>query len=347
MSIGIIEGFFGPQWSHEARLAWSRVLKDHGGEFYIYAPKQDAHLRKNWRTPWSDEYTDYLASLAEEFHREQISFGLALSPFGLKDELTASDKKLLQEKLLSLSQLQIDILGIFFDDMPVSPGLAKVQIEVVSFMGQHFKGRIIFCPTFYSFDPILEKVFGKMPENYWNDLAVGLPPQVEIAWTGPKVISPLISLEHLKEVQQIFKRKIFLWENLFANDGPKNCKFLKLKAYEGRAKDLVHEVTGIGLNLMNQPYLSQISFLATVMSFREHYNPESLFHAVERMGGNEFAQFVQKHEKAFIDCGLDNLSPTEISLLKNELAVFSHPFAREIREWLDGKYLVGSDCLTD
>ncbi len=345
--IGIVEGFFGPQWSKEARIDYASFLKNAGGDFYIYAPKQDGNLRKNWREDWSGEYLAYLKSLVDLYHQHGLQFGVALSPFGLDQKLDDKNREILTQKMKQLNDLGIDLLGVFFDDMHSYDLLAEVQIEVVSFLKTKFSKKIIFCPTYYTPDPILEKVFGKMPEGYLEKIAKGIPADVEIAWTGPKVISPEIGLDHLKEVESLLKRKPFIWENLFANDGPKNCKFLKLKAFDGREKGILEHTSGYAFNLMNQPYLSQISFLASKLVL-EGSSPESAYHeALGELCSPLLVDFIHEHDEKFLKEGLDQLSSEQKDRFITILEEMYEPQAKDIRDWLRGDYLVGSECLTD
>ena len=130
-TIGIVEGFFGPAWSQEARIQYADFLSSFPDSFYFYAPKRDPHLRKEWREAWSEEYIDSLSTLVKAFHDKDVFFGVGLSPFGLGKTLSQADEELLLQKILQLKNLGIDKLGLFFDDMPSSEDLASVQIQVV------------------------------------------------------------------------------------------------------------------------------------------------------------------------------------------------------------------------
>lgn len=345
--IGIVEGFFGPQWSKEARIDYASFLKNAGGDFYIYAPKQDGNLRKNWREEWSEEYLSYIKSLVDLYHQHGLLFGVALSPFGLDQKLDEENRKVLSRKMEQLNHLGIDLLGVFFDDMHSYELLAEVQIEVVSFLKTKFTKKIIFCPTYYTPDPILEKVFGKMPEGYLTKIADGIPLDVEIAWTGPKVISSEIGLEHMREVEALLKRKPFIWENLFANDGPKNCKFLKLKAFDGREKEIMNHTSGYAFNLMNQPYLSEIAFLASVLTLKGQKPEEAYKTAIGELCSPLLVDFILEHDQSFLKEGLDQLTAEKKNALITILEEMYEPQAKDIRDWLRGDYLVGSECLTD
>lgn len=345
--IGVVEGFFGPQWKMNDRMSFASFLSKHGGDFYIYAPKQDSHLRKLWRLPWASDYQKFLEGLVLNFHQAGVKFGMGLSPFGLGPELSQEDKAHLIEKLEIINKLKIDLLGLFFDDMPSNANLAATQIAVLNFVKKTFKGQIIFCPSYYTFDPILDKVFGARPPDYLARIAQGVSLDMSIAWTGPKVISPVIDQKHLAEVKSLLKRKPFIWENFFANDGPKNCKFLKLKPFIGRDKSTFEGTEAFGLNLMNQAQLSKILFLASKYVLDGNNSEDSFKKAITELCSPEFREFLFMHRDLFLTVGLDNIDSAEkISFIK-QLKNMDDPAAFEVQEWLQGKYLVDSDCLTD
>jgi hyaluronoglucosaminidase len=346
-NLGIVEGFFGPQWPEEDRNGYAEFLARAGADFYIYAPKQDSHLRKKWREKWEENYIHKLRTYSHIFNCHNIKFGVGFSPFGLGTTLTELDRLYLAEKLIILNDLGIDILGLFFDDMPVTENLAQTQIETLEIVQKNFKNKIIFCPSFYSFDPILDKVFGQRPENYLKFIAENVPIDVSIAWTGPKVISPEISVNHLKEIGAILKRKPFLWENIFANDGPKNCKFLKLCSFTGRENDALNWCEAFGFNMMNQPQLSKITFLAAVFTLHGEGPDEALEHSLNELTTLPFKTFILKMKESLQTKGLDHFTDEEKRSLINELRLFSDFAAIEIINWLEGQYNVGTECLTD
>lgn len=347
-SIGIVEGFFGPEWPETQRKSYSPFLSQVGGDFYIYAPKRDQHLRKGWRDTWDISFTAKLKDLRDHFHQNSIEFGVGLSPMGLGNNLMPSDAEILKIKLQELQNLRIDILGLFFDDMPVTENLAKTQIEVMAVVQEVFKGKIIFCPSFYTPDPILDKVFGQRPTNYLRDIAEGISEDIAIAWTGPKVISPEIGHEHLSEVAQLLKRKPFIWENIFANDGPRNCKFLKLKAFTGRDGSFLEDTEATAFNLMNQPELSKILFLASLLVLKNKLDPSKAFaEALRQLCSRPFGKFIMDHHQAFLNEGLDKIEQGQKNQWIYELKQFPDAGAQEISDWLEGKYLVGPECLTD
>ena len=346
--VGVIEGFFGPAWPENNRKSYAKFLKETGGDFYIYAPKKDPFLRKKWREGWSPKYVHYLQDLIRTFQSEGIKFGVGFSPFGLGTSLSFGDRAELANKSSLLNSLGVDILGLFFDDMPVTDKLAETQMKTLEIVRENFRRKIVFCPSFYTPDPILDKVFGQRPPDYIDEIACKVPSDVAIAWTGPKVISPMIDEEHLKETQKLLRRKPFIWENFFANDGPKNCKFLKLKSFSGREKTALGESEAFGLNLMNQPELSKILFLSSLYVLRGTADSEEAFKkAISDLCSDEFAEFINDHKEMFLTSGLDGISAESKDELIAKLAGFKDKAALEISDWLQGKYIVDSECLTD
>ena len=59
---GVIEGFYGPPWSHADRLWLVERIGSWGMNRYVYAPKDDPLHRAEWRTPYSAERLDEFAA---------------------------------------------------------------------------------------------------------------------------------------------------------------------------------------------------------------------------------------------------------------------------------------------
>ncbi len=124
-SVGLIEIFFGQPWPQPARLAYASFLRENGFGFYLYGPKADARLRKHWMQTWPVTYLQELRTLSIEYRKLGLKFGVVLSPYGLHQEINRNSASQLNEKIQLLSEIGIDMLGIFFDDMPNADGLAR------------------------------------------------------------------------------------------------------------------------------------------------------------------------------------------------------------------------------
>jgi hyaluronoglucosaminidase len=345
--MGVCEGFYGPSWSFEQRAAWAKFLGQQKMNFYLYGPKADHHLRKNWNQVWPASYVNQLRQMVENFHQNKVLTGVMLSPFGLKSLRDEQSRQNLIQKIEILSQLKFDYIGIFFDDMSYSPELLKMQMDVLDLAQQHTRARLIFCPTYYSFDPILDKVFGQRPADYVEEVGKLVHPDIEICWTGPKVISNEISSEHLQEVTQLLRRKPFFFDNFFANDGPKNCKFLKLKDFKGRSDNFQNEVSSLVFNPMNQALFSQVMVLMALKVLTHQASPESAFEkALSETCSPALTHLILQDRDLFLNKGLDQITHEQKTKIISQLYLHE-PLAYELQAWLLGEYNVGAECLTD
>ena len=80
--VGVIEGFFGKPWSWDDRASYAGFLRELGFDFYIYAPKADRRLRKEWRQAHEPgeveaiEAYDSPASMPAEFGGSRAGCGV-------------------------------------------------------------------------------------------------------------------------------------------------------------------------------------------------------------------------------------------------------------------------------
>lgn len=346
-STGVIEIFFGQPWSKQARLNYASFLRSNNFGFYLYGPKADAALRKKWMDDWSTSYVKNLAEVAAEYRKNGIKFGVVLSPFGLQQEIKKNSEALLKRKIQILSDIGIDMLGIFFDDMPNATGLASRQVEVLKIVRSLTPIPLVFCPTFYSFDPILDRVFGERSPDYLQEIGESVPTDIEILWTGPKVISDEIASNHLTEVSKILRRKPFICDNRFANDGPKNCKFIKLKNPTGLSPHSLEYCSHWAFNPMNQPELSKIVLLAASLALQSKESGKNFLEIAEHKGSKNFADWLQTNRDSLLNNGLDGISDAKKKAMLESLNGFQDSAAQELIDWLSGKYIVGNECLTD
>ncbi|MFY4729277.1 beta-N-acetylglucosaminidase domain-containing protein, partial [Nitrospira sp. BLG_2] len=124
VGIGIVEGFFGPEWSWTSRHQFCESLRSYGGSFYIYAPKRDSYLRKQWEQDHPADIWSELKSLSLKCYLANVAFGIGLSPFEIHSQWNERTRGLLREKVKKFEELNITYLGLFFDDMKGAPDLA-------------------------------------------------------------------------------------------------------------------------------------------------------------------------------------------------------------------------------
>ena len=283
LGLGIIEGFFGPPWSWDNRRHYAGFLKRTGFSFYIFAPKRCDDLRLQWTRPWAAPEWAELARLRRVYAGAGIKFGVGLSPYALYRGLSPENEAALISKVEQLDRLELDILGVFFDDMPEGgPDLARVQAGIMSRVREASRAKtFVLCPTFYSDDPVLTRLSGPMPEGYLTTLGERLERDVHVFWTGPKVCSAHISGDHIRDITERLGRAPMLWDNYPVNDGARMSQFLHLRAFEGRDDLPQCTLSGHAVNPMNQARLSEIPIRSLSCLYRDSggYDPETVFAA--------------------------------------------------------------------
>lgn len=349
---GVIEGFYGRTWPWPARRDMVRFLGEQGFNSYIYAPKLDRQLRRAWRESHGAAHFEALLALRAACRRHALSFGIGFSPWGLQSEYGEPERSALRARFEQLKPLECNVICVLFDDMPGNVAdLARRQAQIVAdisaFSGA---GRVLMCPTYYSFDPQLERLFGTMPPAYLETLGVSLPPEVDILWTGPLVVSPGFSRADIDAVAARIGRRPVLWDNYPVNDGRKISRYLHLLPPRGRPAQLREWCAGHLANPMNQPYLSQLPLAVLARGCRvgDGFDADADWRAAgESLFGPELAALLRRDAQCFQFEGLDVLSAERRHALIDEYRCLSHPAAQEVVEWLGEAYRFDPECLND
>lgn len=343
--LGLVEGFFGRQWTWQARHDYAPFLAAQGCNSYVYAPKNDAWLRKQWQVPFPQPHLDALSALSRQYHAHNVDFGVGLSPFELYKDFSPRNRALLLDKVAQIDAIGADTLCILFDDMMGDlRDLARTQLEIMDAVTQHSTARrFVICPTYYSYDPLLVRHFGAQPEHYLEDLGTGLDASIEIFWTGPQVISTEYPRAHLLELADKLRRKPLLWDNYPVNDAKRLTPFLHIKPAH-RSLELKELASGLLANPMNQPYLSQLPLHALASTFAG--KPASFQAACDAMCPPALSQALHQDVELFQAKGLDALDAASKEQLLRKYGNFRHPMAEEVRDWLRGEYAFDPACLT-
>lgn len=317
-------------------------LAGNGFQQYCYAPKSDDRLRKHWQESWGREMFNELTALSDYAHSRSIEFGLGLSPLSLLQQWP-SQRAALNNKLAEISRLSPDFLAILFDDTRGDmPGLAERQCEIMHAVAECLPDtRLLMCPTYYSFDPVLEELFGAMPDDYWGALGEQLDREVGLLWTGDKVISTGYPARGLERICGLFRRKPVIWDNSRVNDGRKTSPFIPLEAMSD-GKSLYDHAAGLLVNPMNQPALAMIVLLTLKLEGEPHQRLDDAITIIAPGLRGELARALP----LIRDKGLDKLDAADRQELESLFADHNHPAAVEIRQWLAGHYRFAPDCLT-
>jgi hypothetical protein len=340
--LGLIEGYYGKPWTWRAREATIGSLKKFGYDFYIYAPKADAFLRRRWREPHPADMTGALRHLATHCRAADVRFGVGLSPYELYRDFNREAQAALLAKLGQFDEWGVEYLAILFDDMRGDlPDLAATQIEILHWVAAHTKAkRLIVCPSYYSDDPVLDRFFGKRPANYLEDFGRLLDPAIDVFWTGEEVCSREYSPGHLARVSEQLRRKPFLWDNYPVNDGRQMSQFLHVRAFTGRPASIRAHLAAHSVNPALQPVLSRIPAVSLAECYRlgDAYEYGSAFvHAATEIVGGDLARKLQDDILYLQDVGLERLGKA-VDRLRRRYGDVDHDAAREIIAWLDGAY---------
>jgi hyaluronoglucosaminidase len=348
--LGIIEAYFGRAWSWEARANVIDTLAPVGYRFLHYAPKIDAKLRRDWQTLHTAQQSTEIAQCAAHARTQAMRFGVGLTPYGAHLDFNADTKAALRAKLAHLDSIGIDDLAILFDDMRGDVAdLADRQAQIVAFCLDHSKAtRFFMCPSYYSNDPLLDRVFGARPHQYLETLGKIIDPAVAIYWTGEEVCSAEFSNGHLGDISAVLGRKLALWDNYPVNDGPRMSQFLHLRAFTGRPADAGDTVSHHAINPMSQPTLGCIPAHTLPMLYaqgREYRYGAAFSEAATAVCGADLAAQLLANLLTLQNSGLDRMEAKTKDRLRSTFATIDHAAARELLDWLDNGYAITGEML--
>lgn len=342
---GVIEGFYGREWSFEARQAYAGYLSAAGLNTYLYCPKGDPYLRKRWREPWPTTYKRDLQVLGDVCTQRGVYWGVGLSPFELYLQYGSLEREALRRKVEDIAELNAPLLAILFDDMPGEKSdLAQCQGQIVADIAHWVpQCRLLVCPTYYSFDPVLEQHFGTMPANYWEDLGVCLPGDVDVFWTGNHVCSSAIGSADIERIAARLGRRLVLWDNYPVNDGAQRSNFLYTTPLANRQSGMEGMLGGHLCNPMNQALLS----LPALTGLARLYGADGFgTKELQQILGERFWAQLQMDQAEFELHGLSGMGARRCEQLAQVYSALPGAAAQEVSDWLRGEYRFDPACLT-
>ena len=276
---GIVEGFFGPPWSMAHRHRLFAFGAARGMNTYLYAPKDDPYHRKLWRRPYPASQWRELVLLIRAAHRTQIDFVYGFHP---GEGLYFGDDRAvgtLLRKAQRFYDAGVRTFAVLFDDIPsrlsdardrraFKDSLARAEGTWMAniIAAQPASWRAVewwICPSYYSEDVLLERVFGRFESHFLETLAQYLPPNLPCFWTGPSVVSKHITLAHVRRIAKKIKRPLLLWDNYPVNDLSMSDE-LHIGPLTGRDRRLPESIFGY----LNNPLLQeQLSYLPLATCF--------------------------------------------------------------------------------
>ena len=215
---GVVEGFYGTPWSHQARLSLIDFFGRYKMNTYVYGPKDDPyHSSPYWRDPYPAAEARQISELVRSCERNRVDFVWAVHP-GKDIQWNEEDYGRLVAKFEAMYDLGVRAFAIFFDDISGEGTDPMRQVELLNRLTAEFvavKGDVaplIICPTDYN------RSWANPTDN--GSLAVygrELDPSVRVFWTGDAVCSD-VTASTLKWVGDRIQRPALVWWNFPVTD---------------------------------------------------------------------------------------------------------------------------------
>ena len=273
---GVVEGFYGTPWSHEARLSQLDFYGRNKMNTYIYGPKDDPyHRTPHWRKPYPEKEAAQLRELVEKAKENNVIFYWAIHP-GQDIKWNEEDRKNLLDKFESMYQLGVRGFAVFFDDISGEGTQADKQAELLNYLDDYFVkvkgdvGPLILCPTEYN------KAWSNVEGGYLTTLGNKLNAGIQIMWTGDDVVA---SIDHptFEFINPLIKRKAYIWWNYPVSDFVQD--HLLMGAVYGNATDIQDDAIAFVSNPMEHAEASKIALygIAAYTWNMDDYDPQQVW----------------------------------------------------------------------
>lgn len=252
---GVVEGFYGTPWSHQARLSQIAFYARHKMNVYIYGPKDDPWHRDKWREPYPEAEAKRISELATYARSQGVNFYWAIHP-GVDIKWTEQDRDYLVAKLEKMYDLGVRSFAVFFDDIWGEGTRADKQAELLNYVDNNFIQKkhdvapLIMCPTEYN------RAWANDEKGYLRTLGTQMNKGIEIMWTGNSVVH-CIDRESQEWINQRINRKSYIWWNFPVSDFVRDHILLG-PAY-GNDLDIAETMSGFVSNPMEHAEASKIS----------------------------------------------------------------------------------------
>ena len=253
---GVVEGFYGTPWSHEARLRQLRFYGENKMNTYIYGPKNDPyHSCPGWRKPYPEKESAQIRELVKVAAENEVNFVWAIHP-GQDIKWNDEDRRLLIAKLESMYNLGVRSFAVFFDDISGEGTDPHRQADLLNYIDRHFvKAKpdvtpLVMCPTEYN------RSWSNPKGNYLTTLGEKLDPSIQIMWTGDKVVAD-IKEESMEWINARIRRPAYVWWNFPVSDYVRD--HLLLGPVYGNDTHIASAMSGFVTNPMEHAEASKIA----------------------------------------------------------------------------------------
>jgi len=254
---GYIEGYFGKTLTWNERSGLLDHLSDLGMNTYLLAPKEDPYHRVKWKIAYPEEEKQNIKNMVLRGSSLGVDVVPSMGPGLSYDYLSDDDYNVLLDKVTDFFSMNIYTVGLLMDD--ISPELPDNCKDSFTSLGEahgkllvklyadlrkrNSKAELWFCPTIYT-DQFADG--NALESDYIKDLALLIPRDIPIFWTGPRVVSENITRENCGNLYDLFHGNVIVWDNYYAND---YCPFkIFMGAFLGRDHELLAQGQGVLLN---------------------------------------------------------------------------------------------------
>lgn len=260
--LAALEGYYGAPLEPDARAALIRWLAGVGYDAFIHAPKDDPYQRARWRDPYPPDARAHLETAVDAASANGLQFGLTISP-GLDWRTGGADVDALTAKVESLLDLGLDVIGIAWDDTPGSGAAlgrdhGAAVAEVARRIGTD-AARWFTCPVDYAVET---------PTAYLRAFAGELGDGVELMWTGPSVLTTVLTEDHVRHLRDELGCRLLFNDNFPVNDVGMS-QVLHLGPYPEREPAAMALTGGLIANFMKRPLASRIGLELAARAWRD------------------------------------------------------------------------------
>jgi len=327
---GIIEGFYGKPWTHAERMNMLNFLKKCNLNTYFLAPKDEPGHRRNWRLLRTESQLRDLRELVSYASGLGITFGTAVSPGQTIVYSDSSELIALKGRLAQYLDLGINLIGVFFDDIPndfqyesdlksytsLAQAHAKIGSQLYDWVQKDYpNAQLVICPTIYC---------GTGNEKYLFEIGESLNPKVHLFWTGLQICSYRLDVRDAVIFQETTNRKPLYWDNYPVNDVAMVHE-LHIGPLRARESGLVNFSEGLLANPMTQVEASKIALwtVGEYLSDPFNYDPDAAWDRglVELISDKDDCMAFRKFARTSLGSCLNDDYAPEFTLALNEVAL--------------------------
>jgi hypothetical protein len=281
---------------------------------YIYTPKDDVLLRRQWRDLYEGSQLEAMQELVDTANANHVDFTYALSPgndlcYSSDDDFEATVKKFNQIKDLGVRRFYLALDDIPTDAFHCEPDQKKWPwtddwlplADAQAFYLNRIQKEFIEANDLEDLETVPTSYIGSQPTPYKERFGSSLDTKIRIQWTGEDTMSASITSESATRASESYVTdNLFVWDNFPVNDMAFDRLFLN--PLTERALDLHEHLLGFTSNPMQQPYASMLALInyGDYTWNTPEYDPsKSTVGAIEELAGSK--KSVREALVAFID----------------------------------------------